>query len=130
MRSPLFMKRTYQIYRHQAARARKAGQHLDYDLERFREWVEGWGETGDCYYCAGDLTEHNFSVDHRVPTSRGGTYLGVNVVLCCKPCNEAKGNLTDREFGQLMSVMFAWDAQTRQSVLKRLRAGGRVIYGK
>lgn len=37
------------------------------------------------------------SRDHKIPVSRGGKN-GDNVIWCCFQCNQAKGNMTDREY--------------------------------
>ncbi len=41
-----------------------------------------------CAYCQRKAT----TVDHVVPTSRGGTNAEGNLVACCYGCNEAKAN--------------------------------------
>ena len=46
-----------------------------------------------CYYC-GDAPN---SVDHKIPSSRGGQR-GDNLVPACFRCNQMKGNLTVEEF--------------------------------
>lgn len=42
----------------------------------------------DCQYCGAAAT----TLDHVVPRSRGGTTTWTNVVACCMPCNQKKGN--------------------------------------
>lgn len=39
-----------------------------------------------CQYCGGSAE----SIDHVVPTSRGGEHVWENVVACCRRCNAAK----------------------------------------
>jgi hypothetical protein len=46
----------------------------------------------------GDLAELNFSVDHRDPTSRGGSFSIRNTDIVCLRCNQIKGALTRAEF--------------------------------
>ena len=51
-----------------------------------------------CWYCAGVLTVDATTVDHRVPTSRGGTEAVENLVPSCYQCNRMKNNRTEAEF--------------------------------
>lgn len=44
---------------------------------------------GKCVYCG---TSHNLTIDHVIPTSRGGTNSFDNFVLACDECNKRKGN--------------------------------------
>lgn len=43
-----------------------------------------------CHYCSNTAT----SVDHITPASKGGTDHDTNLVACCWPCNQKKGNRT------------------------------------
>ena len=47
-----------------------------------------------CGYC-GDLK--GLTVDHVIPTSRGGRNRWENTVACCGPCNQRKGDRTPAE---------------------------------
>lgn len=58
-----------------------------------------------CPYCQrtmnlsnGRHASHAPSRDHKVPISRGGTNDSENVEICCRRCNEQKGQLTPEEF--------------------------------
>jgi len=44
---------------------------------------------GDCFFC-GVLGAG--TIDHLIPQSQGGTDDPVNVVACCRSCNQAKGS--------------------------------------
>jgi len=50
-----------------------------------------------CQYCGA----HNVSltIDHVVPRERGGGTDWTNLVCCCTPCNNRKGNRTPEEAG-------------------------------
>ncbi len=50
-----------------------------------------------CKYCSQQLSERAVTIDHLMPTSRGGRHEWPNVVASCKPCNNAKGRRTPRE---------------------------------
>jgi 5-methylcytosine-specific restriction endonuclease McrA len=123
------MTRTYQIFRHQHDRAKKAGRQLDYDLEDLRTIVEK-ALMKECPYCLQMLNVQNFSCDHEVPVSRGGSYSWANVVVCCKNCNEAKGPLLGDEFVAIMGLLLTFPMQSKLNVIRRLRAGGRLIHSR
>ena len=50
-----------------------------------------------CKYCGEYLSERAVTIDHILPTSRGGKHEWPNVVASCKPCNNAKGKHTPQE---------------------------------
>jgi hypothetical protein len=59
-----------------------------------------------CFYCECQVSNQLFAVgtdsmktiDHVIPTSRGGNNNSFNKVICCYYCNHLKGNLTPVEF--------------------------------
>lgn len=60
----------------------------------------GWSRAGvlkrdgrRCGYCTGDAS----TVDHIVPSSRGGKNTWLNTVASCAPCNQRKGDRTPIE---------------------------------
>lgn len=54
-------------------------------------------QNGECYYCGEPTEIADWTLDHKMPVSRGGKHRG-NVVGCCQNCNKAKGNMTVAEF--------------------------------
>ena len=50
-----------------------------------------------CQYCGVKTTD--LTIDHVIPSSRGGVDSWENVVACCQKCNVKKGNRTPREVG-------------------------------
>lgn len=52
-----------------------------------------------CAYCGNDFPAHKLTVDHVLPTSRGGKNVWMNTVASCKPCNTKKSNRTPEEAG-------------------------------
>lgn len=54
-----------------------------------------------CGYCGVYLTDDTFSVDHIIPSSmyarKSDANTWENLVSCCKPCNNKKGDRTPRE---------------------------------
>jgi 5-methylcytosine-specific restriction endonuclease McrA len=52
-----------------------------------------------CQYCVQTFPAGELTMDHVVPRSRGGTSTWENLVACCIPCNNQKGNRTPDEAG-------------------------------
>lgn len=52
-----------------------------------------------CHWCRVRLYSHTATIDHLVPSSKGGSDEPDNLVLACERCNKARGNsgVTDRE---------------------------------
>lgn len=50
---------------------------------RYQKWL--------CAYC-GEYCEDNYTIDHVVPLSQGGTNFPENIVLACASCNSEKGD--------------------------------------
>ena len=51
-----------------------------------------------CYICNKKLLESNVTVDHVIPTSRGGLTESENLAICCKKHNEEKADMTKEEY--------------------------------
>ena len=66
---------------------------------RFRKKVlfnrDGW----KCQYCGNKLSWEQVTIDHVMPSSRGGPLSWQNCVTACKPCNKRKANKTPEEAG-------------------------------
>lgn len=106
-------------------RAKVHGQALDYDVHQLADKVAE-ALQNPCLYCGMPLIDSTWSCDHDTPTSRGGSYALWNVLVCCKRCNELKGQLTGTEFHDLLGFLADLPAEARADVLRRLRAGGRM----
>lgn len=57
-----------------------------------KEFVEQ-NKDARCLYCDTKLTVENATADHIIPISEGGNNCQVNLVVCCKDCNNERGNL-------------------------------------
>jgi len=55
-----------------------------------------------CQYCRKHLEKSEASVDHIIPSSRGGKTNFDNCVTSCKPCNNKKDNRTPNEVGMTL----------------------------
>ena len=56
-------------------------------------------DNNTCQYTGVRLTNRNFSLDHIIPRSRGGTNTWENLVACDKELNSKKGNQLNHEIG-------------------------------
>ena len=48
----------------------------------------------ECQYCG---TRRDLTLDHMIPSSRGGAHTWTNLVTACKRCNAKKGDFTPEE---------------------------------
>lgn len=53
---------------------------------------------GRCKYCGDRLTAKDATADHVVPRKRGGANSRENIVAACRPCNKAKGHLSENQY--------------------------------
>jgi 5-methylcytosine-specific restriction endonuclease McrA len=56
-----------------------------------------------CQYCLRTLPSSELTLDHVIPRSRAGESAWENLVACCHPCNNRKGNRTPEEAGMKLS---------------------------
>lgn len=97
--------------------------------ERYRLSKLVWSATipKQCFYCKEPLTKRKSTLDHLTPSSRGGTNELSNLVIACALCNQAKSDLTLREFKafikqcgglDIVKHNYGTDKSTRQSLLR------------
>jgi 5-methylcytosine-specific restriction endonuclease McrA len=56
-----------------------------------------------CQYCGKLLNSGDLTLDHVMPRSRAGETTWENLVACCNPCNNRKGNRTPEEAGMKLA---------------------------
>jgi 5-methylcytosine-specific restriction endonuclease McrA len=106
-----FMTRTRSIY---AGMARRAGRKVDFSLKQLRERLTNTFNCEPfCRYCRVALSIKTWSLDHKTPVSRGGTYDESNTQIICLTCNHAKAERTHEEFMDLLKVLRAWEERHR-----------------
>jgi hypothetical protein len=59
-----------------------------------------------CLYCDTQLTKINATTDHIVPISNEGTNAQVNLVVCCKDCNNERGNMIFTDYLHLKNPKY------------------------
>lgn len=52
----------------------------------------------ECYYCHRYISYRLATLDHKIPTGRGGGNEYDNLCACCEPCNLEKDVMTEDEF--------------------------------
>ena len=55
-------------------------------------------DNSECQYCG---TKKDLTLDHVIPSSRGGAHSWLNLVTACKRCNAKKGDYTPEEAGMI-----------------------------
>lgn len=58
-----------------------------------------WRDENQCQYCANYFPSDKLTIDHVMPSSRGGKNTWLNLVTACKKCNQKKGDKTPDEAG-------------------------------
>jgi len=61
-------------------------------------------DSGRCGYCLRDLSLKVATIDHVIPTSRGGKHVWENVAISCRKCNEKKADQIPEEAGMKLKV--------------------------
>ena len=51
-----------------------------------------------CIYCDSKLNDKNATADHIVPISKFGNNCQVNLIVCCKECNNERGSMNFDEY--------------------------------
>lgn len=61
-----------------------------------------WRDENQCQYCAKYFPTDKLTIDHIMPSSRGGGDTWLNLATACKKCNQKKGNKTPEEAGMAL----------------------------
>lgn len=102
-------------------RAKRDGVVLGYTLADMRQLLAA---SPCCGYCNVPVA-FDASIDHRIPTSRGGKHVLANLIVCCSRCNMLKSSLLESEFRDLARFLATLHPIARQNLELRLIAGGR-----
>lgn len=91
--------------------------HKKWKAPRFRKKVLFNRDNWRCQYCSKKLHWESITIDHVMPSSRGGKTEWTNCVACCKSCNRRKDDRTPEEAGMFLmkrptvpNSMHFWDA--------------------
>ena len=103
------------------------GRELPFTKDDFRGWLiaklNGVNGVVQCAYCPTFISIDDLSIDHEVPVSRGGDLTFDNLVLCCEPCNQAKGEV----LGESWRALTLWAREALhpdcwQNIFERLQS--------
>jgi len=74
-----------------------------------------------CQYCHRTMPSIELTLDHVQPRSRGGGSSWENLVACCHPCNNRKGNRTPDEAGmKLLKIPRPFSLHTSRHLMRML----------
>lgn len=59
-----------------------------------------------CIYCETQLTISNVTTDHIIPISNFGNNCQINLLTCCKSCNNERGNMEFNEYLQMKNPKY------------------------
>jgi 5-methylcytosine-specific restriction endonuclease McrA len=77
-----------------------------------------------CQYCQRVVPSGEMTLDHVIPRSRHGETTWENLVACCHPCNNKKGNRTPEEAGiKLMRQPRPFSLHTSRHLMRLLGRG-------
>jgi 5-methylcytosine-specific restriction endonuclease McrA len=77
-----------------------------------------------CQYCHHSLSSTELTLDHVIPRSRAGETTWENLVACCHPCNNRKGNRTPDEAGlKLQRPPRPFNLHTSRHIMRLLGHG-------
>jgi 5-methylcytosine-specific restriction endonuclease McrA len=85
-----------------------------------REWL-GLQMPFTCYLTDTLIPKGSIEIDHKIPISRGGSFNFNNLGLTTKWFNNAKGDMLEAEFRELLEVVRLWPDKGHR-VLARLVA--------
>lgn len=57
-----------------------------------------------CRYCRDPMAFRGSTVEHKIPRSKKGGGRRSNICASCRPCNLAKGDMTDQDFMDLIQT--------------------------
>ncbi len=70
---------------------------------RHSVWWKRKISNGICYYCGEKFSSDLLTMDHVIPLTRGGSSEKINIVCCCKECNNKKKYLLPVEWDDYLN---------------------------
>jgi 5-methylcytosine-specific restriction endonuclease McrA len=70
-----------------------------------------------CQFCGCQPGQNNLTIDHVMPSSRGGRSTWENTVASCEPCNHRKGDRTPAEAGMPLRTKPARPSPSRKGLI-------------
>lgn len=77
-------------------------------------------DKGRCGICGEFIPLNEFTIDHIIPISKGGTYDYDNLQCCCFKCNQLKSNETPDDFyGKMFIALINHAKQQNNKKMKK-----------
>lgn len=89
-------------------------------------------DKGRCGICGKFIPLNEFTIDHIIPISKGGTYDYDNLQCCCFKCNQLKSNETPDDFYEKMFIALINHAkqQNNKKMKKFLKKAEKAFFEK
>ena len=113
----------------------KKANQLEYPLPvPTRKEIQEWLETNisEKIYFIDYLSNKpihylSMELDHKIPTSKGGSFSLDNIGITSRFYNNAKGDMTEEEFRSLLNVIKDWEPSSSLGLLLRLIRSNRIF---
>ena len=122
----LFRTRTYSVWSGWKQAAAKLGVPCILTVDELRSKVEA-AVGKPCRYCQEPVTLREFSGDHKISASMGGSFSVENLDIICRRDNETKGRMSSTEYSLLVSTIATFSEDSREDVRRRLRMGSKAM---
>lgn len=77
-------------------------------------------DEGKCGICGKFVAPDEFTIDHIIPISKGGTYDYENLQCCCYNCNQIKSNSMENDFyGSMLDILSRHIKKSHNKKLKK-----------
>ncbi len=105
MNKKQYIRNNAELYRKyaQERRCRLLGAGGSYSLKDISEMMERQGYK--CVYCEKEI-KNNYSIDHIIPLSKGGSNYKQNIQLTCRSCNSRKKDKCPEKFAEEIRLLF------------------------
>ena len=113
-------------------RMRAKKYKLNLDEVPTREEIQNWLEAQmpvKCYFTGGFISTETVELDHKIPLVRGGKLHLENVGITSRWYNNIKGQMTEKEFRQLLKVVGKWEDKG-EALFRRLSASNNIYRRK
>lgn len=67
------------------------------------------------------VNNDDLTIDHCIPTSKGGSHRTTNLITCCKQCNSRRGNMSISGFAKIIASEKGENKEKIISRIKRMR---------
>lgn len=93
-----------------------------------QEWLEAQLPL-KCYFTGGFISNEVVELDHKIPLVRGGELALKNVAVTSRYYNNVKGQMTEKEFRQLLKCVNKWEDKG-DALFKRLMSSNHIYRRK